>query len=140
MSVTVKKGGDAVNKRVHIYLPEDVLGEIDKLSDEFGINRSNLIEKACLQYIENETKESVKDSIVADLTRALDNALDPKIERLAKLISKGAIFSGVAQNLLIEYLDEATTFDVLSSYTNARVKTVDDLKKPFETVMGGGLK
>lgn len=140
MSVTVKKGGDAVNKRVHIYLPEDVLEEIDKLSDEFGINRSNLIEKACLQYIENETKESVKDSIVADLTRALDNALDPKIERLAKLISKGAIFSGVAQNLLIEYLDEATTFDVLSSYTNARVKTVDDLKKPFETVMGGGLK
>ncbi|OAI82126.1 ribbon-helix-helix domain-containing protein [Exiguobacterium sp. RIT594] len=136
----MKKGGDAVNKRVHIYLPENVVEEIDNLSEEFGINRSNLIEKACLQYIENETKESVKDSIVADLTKALDNALDPKIERLAKLLSKGAIFSGVAQNLLIEYLDEATTFDVLSSYTKARVKAVDDLKKPFETVMGGGLK
>lgn len=124
----MKKGGDAVNKRVHIYLPENVVEEIDNLSEEFGINRSNLIEKACLQYIENETKESVKDSIVADLTKALDNALDPKIERLAKLLSKGAIFSGVAQNLLIEYLDEATTFDVLSSYTKARVKAVEDLK------------
>ncbi|WP_282356982.1 CopG family transcriptional regulator [Exiguobacterium antarcticum] len=134
------EGGDGLNKRVHIYLTEEVLKEVDNLSEEYGINRSNLIEKACIQYVENETKESVKDSIVADLTRALDNALDPKIERLAKLISKGAVFSGMSQNLLIEYLDEATSFDVLASYRNARLKTVEDLKRPLEALMGGSAK
>lgn len=129
-----------LNKRVHIYLTEEVLETVDNLSSELGLNRSSLIEKACKQYVEHETKNSLIDSIVGDMSKALDAALDPKIERLAKMISKGAIFSGVSQNLLIQYLEESSNEDILEIYRNAKVKAVEDFRRPLESLIGVGTK
>lgn len=134
------KGGDFLNKRVHIYLPEDVLETVDNLSSELGLNRSSLIEKACKQYVEHETKSSLIDSIVGDMSKALDAALDPKIERLAKMVSKGVIFSGVSQNLLIQHLEESSNEDILEIYRNAKLKAVEDFRRPLDTLIGVGVK
>ena len=57
--------------RVNIMLPEELLGQMDQVADEEGMNRSQLVRTAVLAYFELRAEQNQRQQRQADIQQAM---------------------------------------------------------------------
>ena len=58
--------------RVNIMLPDEILGQMDQVAEEEGLNRSQLIRQAFLVYLERRAENDQHQQRQADIHKAME--------------------------------------------------------------------
>lgn len=80
--------------RVQLYMPEELVADIDEYARQMGISRSNAIVFWCSQQIVANKMISVMDEVVDTCKRITpDNEKNPElVEQLSKLIGVSDLY------------------------------------------------
>lgn len=57
--------------RVNIMLPDEILGQMDQVAEEEGLNRSQLIRQAFVVYLERRAENDQRQQRQADIQKAM---------------------------------------------------------------------
>lgn len=58
--------------RVNIMLPDEILGQMDQVAEEEGLNRSELIRQAFGVYLERRAESDQRQQRQADIQKAME--------------------------------------------------------------------
>lgn len=58
--------------RVNIMLPDEILAQMDRVADQEGLNRSQLIRQAFLVYLERRAEDDQRQQRQADIQKAME--------------------------------------------------------------------
>lgn len=58
--------------RVNIMLPDEILGQMDQVAEEEGLNRSQLIRQAFVVFLERRAENDQRQQRQADIQKAME--------------------------------------------------------------------
>jgi len=116
---------------LRVRVTSDLKNKLQTLALETGEDVSEIVRKFLEESLDRYYSEKSIDYLKYEFRQAVNDALKPHVERLAKISAKSAINSGTSMYMNVQMIGESGK-DAVSIYTEARKKAVANLKQAEE--------
>jgi hypothetical protein len=117
-----------LTEHVMVRMESDMKKELENIASERGEKLAEVARTFLKEAIQRYHLEKGSDQLQYEVRRAVRDAIDSSVERLAKISAKGTIGANTSMYMLFEMLAR-DDLDAMAIYENARKKAIQNLKK-----------